>query len=181
MSRSSAYTGYRSFSYLEPDRDYRVFELTDETRRVEPYLVLEKRRGVKIRRVAIPSPPESPDQVVSLYEKAITPKTRAIMISHMTYVTGLLMPMKEISEMARRKGVLTSVDGAHPLGMIDLDLHQIGRHGRERAVQVDHQEGVAVLHAVLVTVNDRLEIIFEEIGQQLVHVVVVGCRGEAIA
>jgi len=39
MSRSSAYAGYRSFSYLEPDRDYKVFELTDETHRVEPYLV----------------------------------------------------------------------------------------------------------------------------------------------
>jgi selenocysteine lyase/cysteine desulfurase len=93
---------------------------------VEPYLVLEKRRGVKIRRVEIPSPPESPDQIVALYEKALTPKTRAIMVSHMTYVTGLLMPMKALSEMARAKGILTSVDGAHPLGMIDLDLHDIG-------------------------------------------------------
>ncbi|HLE68823.1 MAG TPA: aminotransferase class V-fold PLP-dependent enzyme [Vicinamibacteria bacterium] len=93
---------------------------------VEPYLMLEKRRGVKIRRVDIPSPPESIDQIVSLYEKAITPKTRAIMISHVTYVTGLVMPMKALSEMGRRKGILTSVDGAHPLGMMALDLHDIG-------------------------------------------------------
>jgi hypothetical protein len=93
---------------------------------VEPYLMLEKRRGVKIRRVDVPSPPSSADQIVSIYENAITPKTRAIMVSHVTYVTGLVMPMKGLSEMARRKGVLTSVDGAHPLGMMDLDLHDIG-------------------------------------------------------
>ncbi len=93
---------------------------------VEPYLVLEKRRGLKIRRVDIPSPPESADQIVSLYEQAVTPRTRAIMVSHVTYVTGLVMPMKALSEMARRKGILTSVDGAHPLGMMDLDLHDLG-------------------------------------------------------
>ncbi|MGH9320826.1 MAG: aminotransferase class V-fold PLP-dependent enzyme [Vicinamibacteria bacterium] len=93
---------------------------------VEPYMVLVKRRGVRIRRVDVPSPPESVDQIVSLYEKAITPKTRAFMISHMTYVTGLLMPVKELSELARRKGILTSIDGAHPLGMMDLDMHGLG-------------------------------------------------------
>jgi selenocysteine lyase/cysteine desulfurase len=92
---------------------------------VEPYLMLEKRRGIRIRRVDLPSPPESPDQVVSLFEKAITPRTRAIMLSHITYVTGLVMPVKALSEMARRRGVLTSVDGAHPLGMMDLDLHDL--------------------------------------------------------
>jgi selenocysteine lyase/cysteine desulfurase len=93
---------------------------------VEPYMILEKRHGVRIRRVDIPSPPDSIDEIVGLYERAITPRTRVIMVSHMTYVTGLIIPVKELSEMAHRHGVLVSVDGAHPLGMLDLDMHDLG-------------------------------------------------------
>ena len=43
------------------------------------------------------------------------------MVSHMTYVTGLVTPVKELTELAHRKGMLISVDGAHPLGMLQLD------------------------------------------------------------
>jgi len=90
------------------------------------YMRLEKYKGIKINRVELPSPPESPEQVVDLYEKAITPRTRAIIISHITYVTGLLTPVKELSEMAHRRGLMISVDGAHPSGMIQLDFHDMG-------------------------------------------------------
>ncbi len=91
-----------------------------------PYLTLEKRKGIKIKVIEIPSPPESVEQIVSLYEQAITPQTRVLMVSHATYVTGLIMPIKELSEMVHSKGVLISVDGAHPLGMMDLDFHDMG-------------------------------------------------------
>jgi isopenicillin-N epimerase len=89
---------------------------------IGPYTTLAKRVGVKINLVQIPAPPESVDRLVSLYEKAITPKTKVIMVSHITYVTGLISPVKELTELAHRKGILISVDGAHPLGMIDLNL-----------------------------------------------------------
>ena len=72
--------------------------------------------------VDVPSPPESVDQIVKIYEQAMTPKTRVIMVSHMTYVTGLITPIKELADLAHRRGALISVDGAHPLGMLDLDL-----------------------------------------------------------
>lgn len=90
------------------------------------YMALEKRRGIKIKRIEVPSPPESIDQVVAIYEKAITPKTRVFVVSHITYVTGLVTPVKELSELAHRKGLLITVDGAHPPGMIDLDFHDMG-------------------------------------------------------
>jgi selenocysteine lyase/cysteine desulfurase len=93
---------------------------------IEAYLTLEKRRGVKIKWLEVPSPPESIDQIIELYDQAITPRTRCIMVSHLTYVTGLLMPVKELTELARRRGLLISVDGAHPLGMIDIDFHAMG-------------------------------------------------------
>ena len=93
---------------------------------IGPYKTLEKRNGVKIVIVDIPSPPESIDQIVSIFEKAITPRTRAIMVSHITYVTGLMTPVKELTDLAHRRGLLISVDGAHPLGMLDLNLHELG-------------------------------------------------------
>lgn len=87
---------------------------------------LEKRVGIKIVTIPLPSPPESVDQIVSLYEKAITPRTKVIMVSHITYVTGLVTPIKELADLAHRRGLLISVDGAHPLGMMDLDLKATG-------------------------------------------------------
>jgi selenocysteine lyase/cysteine desulfurase len=91
-----------------------------------PYKTLEKRVGVKIVNVDIPAPPSSVDQIVGLYEKAITPRTKVIMVSHVTYVTGLVTPIKELADLAHRKGLLISVDGAHPLGLMDLNLHAAG-------------------------------------------------------
>ena len=93
---------------------------------IEAYLTLERRRGIKIKWLDIPSPPAGVDEIVGLYERAITPKTRCIMVSHVTYVTGLLMPIAELTELAHRRGLLISVDGAHPLGMLDLDFHSLG-------------------------------------------------------
>ncbi len=56
----------------------------------------------------------------------MTPRTKMIMVSHMTYVTGLVTPIKALSDLAHSKGALISVDGAHPLGMLDLDLKSTG-------------------------------------------------------
>ncbi|MFC1659993.1 aminotransferase class V-fold PLP-dependent enzyme [Gemmatimonadota bacterium] len=90
------------------------------------YRTLERHLGIKVNEIEIPIVPDSVDQVVELYENAITPKTRAIVVSHITYITGLLTPVKELSEMAHRRGLLISVDGAHPPGMIALDFHDLG-------------------------------------------------------
>ena len=98
---------------------------------------------MKVNLVQIPAPPQSVDQLVGLYEKAITPRTKVLMVSHITYVTGLVSPVKELTELAHRKGILISVDGAHPLGMLQLDLkssnfdHYCG--GRPEVADVRHR------------------------------------------
>jgi len=93
---------------------------------IQPLMQIEARYGVKLVRVEVPSPPESPDQIVKIFERAITAKTRLLMVSHMTYVTGLVTPIKALSDLAHSKGALISVDGAHPLGMLDLHLGATG-------------------------------------------------------
>jgi selenocysteine lyase/cysteine desulfurase len=95
---------------------------------IGPYRTLEKRVGIKQVVINLPSPPSSVDEIVGLYEKAITPRTKAIMVSHMTYVTGLITPVRELADLAQRRGILISVDGAHPLGMMDLDLKAMNIH-----------------------------------------------------
>ena len=82
--------------------------------------------GIKLNFVRLPRPPTSVGDIVKLFESALTPQTRIIVFSHMTWETGLLLPAKEICALARRHGILTHVDGAHTIGHIPLDLHDLG-------------------------------------------------------
>ncbi len=71
-------------------------------------------------------PPESPDDLLKAFETAITPRTKLISFCHVNYGDGLVLPVKEICEMARAKGIITLVDGAQPPGMLDLNMHDLG-------------------------------------------------------
>ena len=84
------------------------------------------RFGIKINYVTLPKPPASNAQIVELFEKAITPRTRLMLFSHITTVTGVILPAKEICAMARRRNVMTHVDGAHSIGQIPLNLTDMG-------------------------------------------------------
>jgi selenocysteine lyase/cysteine desulfurase len=84
------------------------------------------RHGIKINYVTLPKPPASKEQIVDLFAKAITPRTRLMLFSHITTVTGVILPAKEICAMARARGVWTHVDGAHAIGQIPLNLRDMG-------------------------------------------------------
>ncbi len=84
------------------------------------------RFGIKLNTVEIPKPPSSAAEIVERFEKAITPKTRLIFFSHITTSTGVILPAKEICALARSRGILSHIDGAHAIGQIPLDMHDIG-------------------------------------------------------
>jgi selenocysteine lyase/cysteine desulfurase len=84
------------------------------------------RFGVRLNYVTLPKPPASKEQIVELFARAITPRTRIISFSHITTATGLILPVKEICQLARNQGILTHVDGAHAIGQIPLDLRDLG-------------------------------------------------------
>src|SRR5262245_61011201 len=84
------------------------------------------RFGITLNFVTLPRPPASVDEIVERFRKTLTPRTRIVVFSHITTVTGLVLPAKEICQLARRQGVLTHVDGAHAIGQIPLDLHDLG-------------------------------------------------------
>lgn len=91
-----------------------------------PWRLKEKRYGIKIKEVPIGVPPKNTDEIVSAFEKAITPRTKAISISHTVYITGLIAPIKELSELAHKHGILVIVDSAHGIGMLDLNMKEMG-------------------------------------------------------
>ncbi len=91
-----------------------------------PWEMKAARYGVKLNTVTLPKPPASAEEIVELFQNALTPHTRVIFFSHITTATGVVLPAKEICAMARGRGVLTQVDGAHVIGQIPLDIRDIG-------------------------------------------------------
>jgi len=91
-----------------------------------PWKIKEKRFGIKVTEVPIGLPPQSVDEFVGAFEKAVTPRTKIISVSHTVYISGLISPLKELCEMAHAKGLLVAADSAHGIGMLDLDLNATG-------------------------------------------------------
>lgn len=83
------------------------------------------RVGATTRLARLPSPPDSPADIVDAIMGAVTPRTKLIVISHITSVTATIFPVAEVCRAARERGILTCVDGPHALGMIDLNLREI--------------------------------------------------------
>src|SRR6266481_5117458 len=91
-----------------------------------PWDLRAKRYGIEIKKIKLPKPVVNAAAVLNLFNEAISPRTRVIFFSHITTVTGVVLPAKEICALARSKGVLSAVDGAHVPGMMKLDLHDLG-------------------------------------------------------
>lgn len=86
----------------------------------------ERREGVIVNKIKVPVPAEDVPQIVAAYERAITPKTRLMLMSHVIFLTGQIMPVKEVVAMARQKGVPVIVDGAHALAHFDFKISDLG-------------------------------------------------------
>jgi isopenicillin-N epimerase len=81
-----------------------------------------KKAGAKYVRQHLPLPVQSKEELVTAFFKGLSNKTKLVFISHITSTTGLRLPVEEICAIAKEKGLLTFVDGAHAPGHIPLDL-----------------------------------------------------------
>jgi len=91
-----------------------------------PWELKAKRYGIVIKRISLPRPVPNAAAVLTLFNDAITPKTRVIFFSHITTDTGVVLPAKEICALARSKGIISAVDGAQVIGMMRLNIADIG-------------------------------------------------------
>ncbi len=91
-----------------------------------PWYRRAQRDGIAVREVAIPNPPKSSSQLADLLISAIGPRTSVLSFSGILTGTGVIMPMKQICDAARAKGVITVIDGAHVNGQIPFRLDESG-------------------------------------------------------
>ncbi len=103
---------------LTTDHEYGACDYTWE--------FLCKKNGASYIRKAIPLPIADPQTVAQGFLTGITERTKVIFISHITSPTAIKLPVELICQVAREKGILTVVDGAHAFGQIDLDLGTLG-------------------------------------------------------
>lgn len=84
-----------------------------------------RRDGIAVKFIKIPTPPASMDVITDAFERAITPKTKLILLSHPVNLTGQLFPVRDICRMAHRKGIEVVVDGAHSFAHIDFKVSDL--------------------------------------------------------
>lgn len=106
---------------LEPG-DEIVTSTQDYGRMVTTWQQRERREGIVLRQIKLPVPAEDDDEVVRLFEAAITPRTRVIHMCHMINLTGQILPVAKVANMARNHGVKVIVDGAHTLAHFDFSI-----------------------------------------------------------
>ncbi|MFO0804761.1 MAG: aminotransferase class V-fold PLP-dependent enzyme [Gemmataceae bacterium] len=85
-----------------------------------------QRQGLSVNTFPLPTMASDPAEIVAAAERAMTPRTRLFFFSHVLSPTGLVLPAKELCAAARKRGIITVVDGAHAPAMIDLNLDSIG-------------------------------------------------------
>ncbi|HXX00335.1 MAG TPA: aminotransferase class V-fold PLP-dependent enzyme, partial [Candidatus Acidoferrales bacterium] len=91
-----------------------------------PWNLKAKRYGIVVRKVTLPRPVKDAAQVLNLFNDAIAPRTRVLFFSHITTFSGVVLPAKELCALARSKGIMSAVDGAHVPGMMRLNVHDLG-------------------------------------------------------
>jgi selenocysteine lyase/cysteine desulfurase len=98
----------------------------DYPRMINTILQMEKRHGIKLVRVDIPLAPQTAQEVVAAFERGITSRTRMILTSHVSFMTGEIYPIKEICALGAARGIPVVVDGAHAVAHFDFSLDDIG-------------------------------------------------------
>lgn len=97
---------------LTTDQDY--------PRMINTFKQRERREGIKLKQISIPVPAENDAEIVRRFEEAITPKTKLILMCHIINLTGQILPVKKVVQMARTKDIPVIVDGAHAYAHFDF-------------------------------------------------------------
>ena len=105
--------------------DHAIHAVQDYGAMQDMFSQIQNRHGVNITKVSVPNHPENDEEIVSLYEAQIKPETKMIMVCHMINITGQILPIKKICDMAHRHGVEVLVDGAHCIGHFEFKIDDL--------------------------------------------------------
>jgi isopenicillin-N epimerase len=84
-----------------------------------------KRAGARVVEAAVPFPIQDPAQVVASVTARLSPRTRLVLLDHVTSPTAVIFPLHELIAACRAAGALILIDGAHAPGMVDLDIRHL--------------------------------------------------------
>jgi selenocysteine lyase/cysteine desulfurase len=84
------------------------------------------RFGLRVRRVATPAAPADAGELVKAFEGALGPRSRVLALTHVSNLSGVRLPVRELCEVAHRRGIFVHVDGAQTWGALNVDLRQLG-------------------------------------------------------
>lgn len=93
---------------------------------LDQFALMARRYGIVNRVIDVPLHPTSDAEVVEAYARAITPRTRLLMICHVVNITGQVLPVAAVAAMARARGVHVLVDGAHAIAQLDFRVDALG-------------------------------------------------------
>ncbi len=105
--------------------DEAVFAAQDYGSMIEMFKQVALRHGITNKIISVPHHPKSDEEIVDIYREAITPNTRLLMISHMINITGQILPVQKICDMAHSLGVEVMVDGAHAVAQIQFNIQDL--------------------------------------------------------
>ena len=102
--------------------DEAVMSVHDYGAMLDQFALMARRWGIVNKKVTVPFDPTSDDEVVQVYANAITPRTKLLMVCHMVNITGHVLPVRKICDMAHARGVPVMVDGAHAFAQLDFRI-----------------------------------------------------------
>ena len=105
--------------------DEAVMAAQDYGAMLDMFAQTAKRYGMINKIISIPNHPSSDEEIVDLYARAITAKTKLLMVCHMINITGQILPVRKICDMAHSKGVPVMVDGAHAFAHIQFSMTEL--------------------------------------------------------
>ena len=106
--------------------DEAIMALQDYGAMLQMFRQVQRRHNIVCKTLSIPNHPKNDEELVTLYEQAITPRTKLLMLSHMVNITGQILPVRKIADMAHRHGVEVMVDGAHSFAQIRHNVPDLG-------------------------------------------------------
>ena len=92
---------------------------------LEQFRQQSRRRGIKCVEISIPLHPRDDAEMVDTYARAMTPRTKVVLVSHMVNITGQILPVRKIADMAHARGAALIVDAAHSFAHVDFTVPQL--------------------------------------------------------
>lgn len=93
---------------------------------LEPWKLVTRRKGADLHVVSLPVPARSSRELLDVVWSGVTPATRVVSVSHVTFTNGTVLPVEALARKCREAGIVLAVDGAHPPGMMEVDLKALG-------------------------------------------------------